>query len=131
MAKHQSLPEVDCTIPSGDTSNCTTCGHTVTGLGGLWAEQLCPCGSADCEFARVGWHKFLEHLEQYSPDASEQSAAFVVAFTGDFTAREWKAVDRRVKRWLAISHRRGLVAFDTDQKVYRCVALLPCVGREH
>lgn len=119
------------TIHTEDTATCSSCGHTGIDMGGLWAELNCACGGDDCPLARVGWHKLLEHLEQYSPDASEQSVAFVVAFTGDVIAREWKAVDRRVRRWLAASHRRGLVAFDTDQKAYRCVALLPCGGREH
>jgi hypothetical protein len=112
------------------TSTCDSCGRAIPDLGGLWAEHLCPCGSPDCLFARVGWHKLLESLEEFSPDADVQSAVVVVAFTGDVIAREWKAVDRRVRRWLAISYRRGLVAFDGDQ-TYRCAAVIPSGGREH
>ena len=131
MAKHQSLPVVDCTTPLEETSTCSSCHQTVEKLPDVTANLAasCPCGGgADlCPSAHVVW----ESIFDYAPDSSEGGLPmFAITFRGDFESNENGAFDVRFRHLLASAQRTGMVTVDAAEGGYRCVAVMP-KARDH
>lgn len=118
------------TITSEDTSTCTTCGHTVTDLGGLWAilSHVCACPLPECPYGLVPALTLLEQLESYSEGGM---LSFVMTFSGDFESNENGAFDLQLTELLASAQCTGMVTVDAAEGGYRCVAVLPPIRGGH